>query len=580
MDQISDHGLIDLRKRIRHSAAHVMADVVRKLFPETKLAIGPPTEDGFYYDFFVSKPFDEKILDEIESHMQKVISLDIPFEYKEYPKEQALDMHSDEPFKEEIIREIPDDEVVSTYSHGDFEDLCSGPHVESTGKIIAFKLLNVAGAYWRGDEQRPMLQRIYGTAFESQEALDEYINRLEEAKQRDHRLLGKELNLFSISDSIGPGLIIWHPKGSIVRGQIEDLWKSEHYKSGYDLVQTPHIGLANLWETSGHLSFYKENMYSPMDMDGKEYYLKPMNCPFHIMYYKNDIRSYRNLPMRIGELGSVYRYERGGVLHGLLRVRGMTQDDAHIFCTPDQVDVEVNRVLDLTFRLLKTFGFDKFKLMLSTRPDKAVGLPERWELATESLKRTLNQRSLEYEIDEGGGAFYGPKIDVHIRDAIGRLWQCTTVQFDFNLPERFGLTYIAEDGQEYQPYMIHRALLGSIERFMGVLIEHHAGAFPTWLAPVQVMIVPIGDRHHDYAIQVKNQFDELGIRVSVDVRSERMNAKIRDAQVQKVPYMLVVGDREVDNAAASVRLRSGQDLGMMSLVDITSRVTEEINKFE
>ena len=580
MAQIPDHDLTDLRKRIRHSAAHVMADVVKELFPETKLAIGPPTEDGFYYDFLVPKPFDQKILDEIESRMEKIVALDMPFEYKEYSKKQALAMHLDEPLKKEIIQEIPDDEIISTYSHGDFEDLCAGPHVESTGKITAFKLLSVAGAYWRGDERQPMLQRIYGTAFESQEALDEYVNRLEKAKLRDHRLLGKELDLFSINDSIGPGLIIWHPKGARVRGIIEDLWKSEHYRSGYDLIHTPHIGLAGLWETSGHLSFYKDNMYAHMDMDGKEYYLKPMNCPFHIMYYKNDIRSYRNLPMRIGELGSVYRHERGGVLHGLLRVRGMTQDDAHIFCSPDQVDTEVNRVLDLTFQLLKKFGFEQFELMLSTRPDKAVGLPERWKLATESLERTLNKRGLPYDVDEGGGAFYGPKIDVHIRDAIGRLWQCTTIQFDFNLPERFALTYVGEDGQEHQPYMIHRALLGSLERFMGVLIEHYGGAFPTWLAPVQIMVIPIGDRHHDYARQIEHQLTGVGIRVSLDVRSERMNAKIRDAQMQKIPYMLIIGDREVEHTSASVRLRSGENLGLMSVSDIATRIIEEINKFD
>ena len=570
-----DPGLAELRKRIRHSTSHVMADVVRKMFPEAKLAIGPPTDDGFYYDFLVPEPFKEEDLEEIERRMGEIIARDLHFEYQEYPRDVARDMSSNEPLKLEIIDEIPEGEPVSTYRHGDFEDLCAGPHVESTGKIPAFKLLSVAGAYWRGDERRPMLQRLYGTAFESQEALDEYLLRLEEAKRRDHRLLGRELDLFSIHDETGPGLVIWHPKGSRVRGIIEDLWKREHFRTGYDLVYTPHIGRSKLWETSGHLDFFAENMYAAMDMEGQEYYLKPMNCPFHIMYYKTAMRSYRDLPMRIGELGSVYRYERGGVLHGLLRVRGMTQDDAHIFCTPDQVEEEVNGVLDLTFRLLRSFDFGEFEIMLSTRPEKAVGEPERWELATESLRRTLQARGMSYGVDEEGGAFYGPKIDAHIRDAIGRLWQCTTVQFDFNLPERFGLTYIGEDGQEHQPYMIHRALFGSMERFMGVLIEHYGGAFPTWLAPVQAVVVPIADRHHQYARQVEAKLAESGVRVYTDTRNERMSAKIRDAQLQKVPYMLVVGDREEASAAAAVRLRSGEDLGPMPLADITARIAEE-----
>ena len=570
-----DPDLAKLRERIRHSAAHVMADVVTKMFPEAKLAIGPPTEDGFYYDFLVSEPFKDDDLPEIERRMREVIGRDLPFQYHEYPRDVVRAMNSDELLKLEIIDEIPEDEPISTYRHGDFEDLCVGPHVESTGKIPVFKLLNVAGAYWRGDERRPMLQRIYGTAFESQEALEEHLRRLEEAKRRDHRLLGRELDLFSVHQETGPGLIIWHPKGSMVRSIAEDFWKNEHRRAGYDLVYTPHIGRSTLWETSGHLEFYKENMYAPMDMEGQEYYLKPMNCPFHIMYYQTGLRSYRDLPMRIGELGSVYRYERGGVLHGLLRVRGMTQDDAHIFCRPDQVEAEVTGVLDLTFFLLRSFGFHEFEVTLSTRPERAVGEPERWELATESLRRTLQSRDLSFEVDEGGGAFYGPKIDVHIRDAIGRLWQCTTVQFDFNLPQRFGLTYIGEDGHEHQPYMIHRALLGSMERFMGVLIEHYGGAFPTWLAPVQAVVIPIADRHHQYARQVETRLREAGFRVQVDAGNERMNAKIRAAQLQKVPYMLVVGDREQAQGTAAVRLRSGEDLGPMALPDISARLAEE-----
>ena len=573
---VIEQDIADLRERIRHSAAHVMADVVTRMFPETKLAIGPPTEDGFYYDFLSSEPFSNDDLAAIEKAMRRTIAQNLPFELHEYPRERALDLNADEPLKLEIIDEIPEDEPITTYRHGDFEDLCAGPHVDSTGRIPAFKLLSVAGAYWRGDENRESLQRIYGTAFESQEALDEHLHRLEEARRRDHRTLGRDLDLFSIHDQTGPGLIIWHPKGGRVRGLIEDFWKREHYAAGYDLVYTPHIGRSNLWETSGHLGFYSENMYAAVEMDGQEYYLKPMNCPFHIMYYQNDIRSYRDLPMRIGELGTVYRYERGGVVQGLLRVRGMTQDDAHIFCRPDQVVDEVNGVLDLTFFLLTSFGFSDYDVMLSTRPEKAVGESEQWELATESLRSTLVARGIDYQVDEGGGAFYGPKIDIHIRDAIGRQWQITTVQFDFNLPERFGLTYIGDDGQEHRPYMVHRALLGTMERFMGVLIEHYAGAFPVWLAPVQAIVIPIADRHNEYAEELRKQLDRSDIRAAVDDGNDRMNAKIRNAQVQKVPYMLVVGDREVESGGASVRLRSGENLRAMTIEDTVARIRQDV----
>ncbi len=573
---VIEQDIAELRERIRHSAAHVMADVVTRMFPETKLAIGPPTEDGFYYDFLSSEPFSNDDLAAIEKAMRRTIAQNLPFELHEYPRDRALDMNADEPLKLEIIDEIPEDEPITTYKHGDFEDLCAGPHVDSTGRIPAFKLLSVAGAYWRGDENRESLQRIYGTAFESQEALDEHLHRLEEARRRDHRTLGRDLDLFSIHDQTGPGLIIWHPKGGRVRGLIEDFWKREHYAAGYDLVYTPHIGRSTLWETSGHLGFYSENMYAAVEMDGQEYYLKPMNCPFHIMYYQNDIRSYRDLPMRIGELGTVYRYERGGVVQGLLRVRGMTQDDAHIFCRPDQVVDEVNGVLDLTFFLLSSFGFSDYDVMLSTRPEKAVGESEQWDLATESLRSTLVARDIDYQVDEGGGAFYGPKIDIHIRDAIGRQWQITTVQFDFNLPERFGLTYIGDDGQEHRPYMVHRALLGTMERFMGVLIEHYAGAFPVWLAPVQAMVIPIADRHNEYASRLKEQLEQSNIRAAVDDGNDRMNAKIRNAQVQKVPYMLVVGDREVESGGASVRLRSGENLRAMTIEDTVARIREDV----
>ena len=574
MSQETD--LIELRKRIRHSAAHVMADVVTTMFPEAKLGIGPPTDDGFYYDFMVEEPFSEQDLSRIEKRMRRVVQQNHTFKFHEYPRDVAERMNASEPLKMEIIDDIPEDEKITTYKHGKFEDLCAGPHVESTGRIPAFKLLSVAGAYWRGDENRPMLQRIYGTAFESKEALDDHLHKIEEAKKRDHRLLGRQLDLFSIHEETGPGLIIWHPKGSRTRGIVEDFWREQHRKHGYELIYTPHIGRSGLWETSGHLGFYKENMYSAIEMEGQDYYLKPMNCPFHVMYYQNDLRSYRELPMRIGELGAVYRYERGGVVQGLLRVRGMTQDDAHIFCRPDQVADEVNGVLDLTFFLLSSFGFSDYDVMLSTRPEKAVGEQDQWDLATESLRATLVERGIEYQIDEGGGAFYGPKIDIHIRDAIGRLWQITTVQFDFNLPERFGLTYIGEDGKEHRPYMVHRALLGTMERFMGVLIEHYAGAFPLWLSPVQAVVIPIADRHVEYAQELKARLEASNVRADVDDGNDRMNAKIRNAQLQKIPYMLVIGDREIEAGAAAVRLRSGGNLGAVPVDEIVERIAAEV----
>ena len=571
-------GLKDLREKIRHSTAHVMADVVKQLYPDVKLAIGPPTADGFYYDFMVATPFTEEDLEKIEKAMQKVISNDLPFIYSEYSRDEIVDMNQSEPLKLEVISDIPEGEIISTYSHGEFEDLCAGPHVESTGDIPVFKLLNVAGAYWRGDENRPMLQRIYGTAFESQDAMDEHLGRLEEAQRRDHRVLGRELDLFSIHEETGPGLIIWHPKGARVRSLFEDFWRDEHYKRGYDLIYTPNIGRENLWRTSGHLDFFQENMFAPSETDAQNYYLKPMNCPFHIMYYKSSLRSYRDLPMKVGELGTVYRYERGGTLHGMLRVRGFTQDDAHIFCMPEQIESEIDSVLDLTFDLLQAFGFDDYTMNLSTKPTKAVGSDEQWEVAENSLRKTLDSRGLEYEVEEGGGAFYGPKIDVNIRDAIGRSWQCTTVQFDFNLPERFGLNYIGEDGDSHQPYMVHRAIFGSLERFMGILIEHYGGAFPTWLAPVQIKIIPIADRHIEYGIALRDQLSERGIRCEIDDRSERMNAKVRDAQLAKIPYMFIVGDREVESKTVGVRLRSGEDLGAVDLNEVLERIVLEVEE--
>tara|TARA_B100001750_G_scaffold247365_1_gene272861 strand:- start:885 stop:2618 length:1734 start_codon:yes stop_codon:yes gene_type:complete len=572
---MNDEELSDLRYRIRHSAAHVMADVVTTMYPDAKLAIGPPTEDGFYYDFLVENPFSDEDIKRIERQMKKIIGRNLSFEYSEYSREEILEKNKQEPLKLEVISEIPEGEKITTYKHGDFEDLCAGPHVDSTGQIPAFKLINVAGAYWRGDENRPMLQRIYGTAWESKESLEKHLNNLEEAKKRDHRTLGKEMDLFSVHEETGPGLIIWHPKGARVRNIFENFWREEHYKRGYDLIYTPNIGRANLWQTSGHLEFFKENMFPPSETDGQDYYLKPMNCPFHIMYYKSSLRSYRELPMRIGELGTVYRYERGGTLHGMMRVRGFTQDDAHIFCRPDQIEYEINGVLDLTFYLLEAFGFKDFTLNLSTRPDKAVGSDDQWELAENSLRNTLLSRGLDFDIEEAGGAFYGPKIDVNIKDALGRSWQCTTVQFDFNLPQRFGITYIGEDGNEHQPYMVHRAIFGSLERFMGVLIEHYGGAFPVWLAPLQVKIIPIADRHFDYARKIGNKMDASGLRCEVDLGTDRMNSKIRQGQLQKIPYMVIVGDKEVESDTVSVRSRNGEDVGVVSVNDLVSRIVSE-----
>ncbi len=561
---------------LRHSAAHVMADAVLEVFPEAKLAIGPPIEDGFYYDFELPRPLTPEDLKEIEERMRAIIAADHPFIREEVSKEEARRLFADQPYKLEILDEIPD-EKVSLYRHGKFVDLCRGPHVESTGKIKAFKLLNVAGAYWRGDERRPMLQRIYGTAFETEAELEAYLKRLEEAARRDHRRLGRELDLFSIHhEEIGAGLVLWHPKGGRIREIIEEFWRRLHREAGYELVYTPHIGRARLWEISGHLDFYRENMYQPIEVEGQEYYLKPMNCPFHIYIYKSRVRSYRELPVRLGELGTVYRYERSGVLHGLLRVRGFTQDDAHIFCRPDQIEAEVIGVLDLNFRLWEAFGFKEFEIYLATRPEKFVGRVEDWDRATEGLKQALRDRGLDFKVDEGGGAFYGPKIDIWFRDAIGRAWQCTTVQFDFNEPERFDLKYTGPDGREHRPIMIHRALLGSMERFFGILIEHYAGAFPVWLAPVQAVIIPITDRHLEYAYQVEGRLRAAGLRVETDDRSDRMNQKIRDAQLQKVPYMLVVGDREVESGTVAVRHRTGENLGPMPVDAFIGRVRAEV----
>lgn len=578
--------------RIRHSTAHIMAQAVMEMFPgEAKIAIGPPIEDGFYYDFDLPRPLTPEDLEGVEARMTEIIAGDFEFQREVLSAEDAQERFADQPYKIELIEgleaggldeygePIEEKPEISIYTHDIFTDLCRGPHVKSTKKINpkAVKLLNVAGAYWRGDEKRPMLQRIYGTAWESADELDQYLWRLEEAKKRDHRRLGKELDLYSVSDAVGPGLILWHPKGGMVRKLAEDYAREEHERGGYEFVYSPHIGKAQLWETSGHLDWYQEGMYAPLDIEGQQYYLKPMNCPFHVQIYKSRTRSYRDLPLRYAEWGTVYRYERSGVLHGLMRVRGFTQDDAHLFCRPDQMPEEIDRVLDFSLNILRAFGFENFQAYLSTRnPEKAAGRPEDWEAPTEALRNSLERVGVPYEIDEGEAVFYGPKIDLKLNDALGREWQLTTIQFDFILPDRFDMAYIGEDGQEHRPYMIHRALFGSMERFMGVLIEHFAGAFPTWLAPIQATLIPIADRHVEYAEKVAAQLREAGVRVDVDQRSERMNAKIRDAQLQKIPYMLVVGDREAEAEQVAVRMRSGEDLGALSIEAFLERLTVEV----
>ncbi len=578
--------------RVRHSAAHVMAQAVMEMFPATaKLAIGPAITDGFYYDFDLPRPLTPEDLEAIEARMREIIRSDHPFTRRELSAAQARALFADQPYKLELIAGLEhgtEDEhgnplsappAITTYTHDTFTDLCRGPHVERTGQINpeAIKLMNVSAAYWRGDEKNPMLQRIYGTAWETAQQLEQYLWRLEEAKKRDHRKLGKELDLFSINDEVGPGLILWHPRGGMVRKLAEDFCREEHLRGGYEFVFSPHIGKASLWETSGHLDWYRENMYSPLDIEGQQYYLKPMNCPFHIQIYKSRTRSYRDLPLRLAEWGTVYRYERSGVVHGLLRVRGFTQDDAHLFCRPDQMPQEIDRVLDFSLSILRAFGFRDFQAYLSTRnPAKAAGTPEQWEAPTDALRDALQRAQVNYRVDEGEATFYGPKIDIKVRDALEREWQLSTIQFDFTLPERFGMTYIGEDGQEHRPYMIHRALLGSMERFMGVLIEHYAGAFPVWLAPVQAIVIPIADRHMEYARQVEARLREAGLRVEVDTRPERMNAKIRDAQLQKVPYMLVVGDKEIEQGAVAVRLRSGENPGAMPVAEAEARMARDV----
>ncbi len=569
-------------EKLRHSCAHVMAEAVLEMFPEAKLGIGPAIENGFYYDFDLPRSLTPDDLREIEARMRRIIRGNHPFVRREVSREEAKKLFSDQPYKLELIEEMPEGEVISIYTQDTFTDLCKGPHLEHTGQIPlnGFKLLSIAGAYWRGDERRPMLQRIYGTAWPTKEDLEAYLHKLEEIERRDHRRLGRELDLFSIHEEAGAGLIHWHPKGGLIRSIIEDFWRKEHFKRGYDIVYSPHIGKAQLWETSGHLDFYRENMYSPMDIEGQEYFIKPMNCPFHIMMYKTRTRSYRDLPLRWAELGTVYRYERSGVLHGLMRVRGFTQDDAHIFCRPDQVEDEIVGCLDLALDMLSAFGFEEYEVVLSVwdpeHKEDYIGSEEMWEMAEGSLVKALERKGLSYERAKGEAAFYGPKIDIKIKDALGRAWQCTTIQFDFNLPERFDMTYMGPDGREHRPYMVHRTILGSMERFFGVLVEHYAGAFPVWLAPEQVRIIPIADRHNEYAYRVQGRLKEVGLRAEVDDSSERMEAKIRRAQLEKIPYMLVVGDREVEGGTVAVRLRTGEDLGPKPVEEFITMAQEAI----
>jgi len=575
--QIGSDEALDV---LRHSTAHLMALAVRDIFgTDVKIAIGPSIENGFYYDFLRSEPFTPDDFEKIEAKMEELIRQALPFTRTEITAQEAISRFTaeDEKYKVELIQDLEID-TVSLYQVGDFTDLCRGPHLPNTSFIRAFKLLRVAGSYWRGNEKNDALQRIYGTSFFDKKELRKHLNSLEEAKKRDHRKLGKELELFTIKDDIGPGLILWQPKGAQLRRLVEDYWKDEHYRHDYDLLYTPHIARQDLWNTSGHLDFYSENMYAPMEIDGVAYQLKPMNCPFHIGVFNNRKRSYRELPIRWCELGTVYRYERAGALHGLLRVRGFTQDDAHIFCRPDQLEDEIFNILELNLLILKTFGFDQYDIYLSTRPEKYVGSDENWELATESLKLALEKKGLKYKIDPGEGVFYGPKIDIKIKDQLGRSWQCSTIQVDFNLPERFELAYTGADNSDHQPIMIHRALMGSLERFIGILIEHYAGVFPLWFAPVQARILNITDDQAEYCEKIFMLLRKAGVRIEKDLRNEKLNYKIREAQVNKIPYMLIVGEKEKENGTVTVRLRDGKNLPPMAIADFAEKVADEVKE--
>ena len=569
------------RETYWHSTSHLMAHAIQSLYPEAKFGVGPAIEGGFYYDFDINTKLTEEDLLKIETKMMEIAKEDKQFTRQELSKNEALDFFKkvDDQYKLEIISELDgENETISLYHEGSFTDLCTGPHIPSTGKIKYVKLINISGSYWRGDEKRQSLQRIYGVSFPKKKMLDEHLQLLEEAKKRDHRKLGKELGLFSKEEESGPGLIYWHPKGASVRNTVENFWREAHIENGYDLVYSPHIGKSWLWETSGHLSHFKENMFAPMNIDEQEYYIKPMNCPFHIMMYKSGLHSYRDLPLRWAELGTVYRYEKSGVLHGLLRVRGFTQDDAHIFCTNDQIEEEIIEVIRFSSYIWNSFGFENLKYYVSTKPEKAVGDDEVWDKATYSLKNALDSQGLEYEVDEGGGAFYGPKIDIKVKDALHREWQMSTIQFDFNLPERFDMKYIGEDGKEHRPFMVHRALFGSLERFMGVLIEHYGGAFPTWLAPTQAVVIPVSQNFMDYAEEVNSILKKNKVRVKLDSRNEKIGYKIREWETQKVPYMLIVGEKEREAKNVSLRIHKEGDKGSMSLDEFISIFNTDIEK--
>ena len=593
---------------IRHSISHIMAYAVQELFPGTKFGIGPVIENGFYYDFdfdadsrgrhadlrgksqrksassLRGSAISEADLPRIEKRMKELIKQNIKFEKSLATKEQAKKIFAGQPYKLELIKDLKTKKV-TIYKSGDFIDLCAGPHVKSTLQlhsgqakeiIYAFKLTKIAGAYWKGDEKNPMLQRIYGIAFETKKELDDYLKKQEEAEKRDHRIIGQKLDLFSFDEEVGPGLVLWHPKGTILKGIIEEFWTKEHIKAGYEIIDTPHIGRIKLWQTSGHIDFFKENMYGPMEVEGEDYLIKPMNCPFHVKIYKSQIRSYRDLPIRWTELGTVYRYERSGVLHGLTRVRGFTQDDAHTFCTPEQLANEIIKTLHFGFKLLKTFGFKDFGIYLATRPKKYIGTIKIWQKATNALRYGLEKEKLKYKIDAGGGIFYGPKIDIKIKDSLGREWQCTTIQIDFNEPERFNLSYIDKKGKKQKPIMIHRALLGSIERFIGVLLEHYAGALPFWLSPVQIYIIPVGSRHEKYAHQIAKELIANGFRVKVKDQNETVSKKIREGEIQRIPYMLVVGDKEQKSKSVRVRDRKKGDIGIMTINKFSDKINKEI----
>ncbi len=558
----------------RHSSAHLLAAAVTELYPDAQCGIGPPTDDGFFYDFLVAKPFTPEDIAAIEKKMAHIVKQNRPIEKTLLPKAEALDLFAKkgQSLKCELIREKAG-EMVQCYTMGEFIDFCLGPHLPSTKEIKAFKLKpEPAAAYWKGKEGNPSMQRIYGYGFFTKDELDAHLHRLEEAKRRDHRKLGRELDLFSIADETGAGLILWHPKGGFIRKQIEDYWRDQHLAGGYDLVYSPHIANIKLWNTSGHTEYYKANMYSPIDIEGVEYQLKPMNCPFHITIYRQHLHSYRELPFRYAELGTVYRFERSGVLHGLLRVRGFTQDDAHIFCRMDQLEAEIIRVLDFVTAILAAFGFTEYEMYLSTKPEKASGTDEQWAIATEALRKALDARGHKYQVDPGEGTFYGPKIDLKIKDSLDRAWQCSTIQVDFHNPNRFELEYVGDDNKPHRPVMVHRALLGSLERFFGVLIEHYAGAFPLWLAPTQAVVIPVAEKQHEYARGVAEALRAKGLRIQLDDRNEKLGYKIREAQVHKVPYMLVVGDKEIEAKTVSVRHRHAGDVGTMDVEALGNKI--------